>query len=108
LVLIGLGASLEVLAQNPTGNTPLHAAVAGAAGESLAPLLVALGADARIAAPDGLTALHLAAARGFDALCRLLVARGAERSAVTDDGQTAADLARARGHAALALWLDIP
>ena len=31
LVLIGLGASLEVLAQNPTGNTPLHAAVAGAA-----------------------------------------------------------------------------
>src|SRR5690606_10112552 len=45
LVLIGLGAPRDAVSQNPMANTPLHACIAGAAGESLAPMLIALGAD---------------------------------------------------------------
>jgi ankyrin repeat protein len=105
-VLIGLGCPLEVHAQNPTANTPLHAAIAGAAGEHLAPLLIALGARVDAVGADGVTALHLAAARGFEALCRLLVARGLDRPALTADGKTASDLARERGYPGLGSWLD--
>lgn len=105
-VLIGLGCPLEVRAQNPTANTPLHAAIAGAAGEQLAPLLIALGARVDTVGGDGVTALHLAAARGFESLCRLLVARGMDRLALTADGKTASDLARERGYPGLGSWLD--
>jgi len=107
-VLIGLGASLETVAQNPTANTPLHAAIAGAAGETLAPLLVALGAPVAAPGGEGITPLHLAAVRGFDTLSRLLVARGASSSALTEEGHTPADLAASRGHNALAAWLGHP
>lgn len=105
-VLLGLGAPLDVAAQNPSANTPLHAAIAGADGERSAPLLIALGADVGALGADGVSTLHLAAARGFDALCRVLIARGVDRSLRTSEGHSAADLARARGHAALAAWLD--
>jgi len=105
-VLVGLGAPLEATAQNPTANRPLHAAIAGASGVTLAPLLLALGADPLAPAGNGITSLHLAAARGFDALCRLLVTRGVDRLARNEEGQSAGDLARERGHFALAAWLD--
>lgn len=105
-VLLGLGAPLNATAQNPTANTPLHAAIAGAAGERIAPLLIALGADALALGGEQITTLHLAAARGYEPLCRLLLARGVVRGARSRDGHTAADLARERGHAALAAWLD--
>jgi uncharacterized protein len=75
LVLIGLGAPLDATSQNPMANTPLHAGIAGAAGESLAPLLIALGADVHHVGGSGVNALHLAASRGFEPLSRLLLAR---------------------------------
>ncbi|HVT34251.1 MAG TPA: ankyrin repeat domain-containing protein [Nevskiaceae bacterium] len=107
LVLIGLGAPLEARSTNPMENTPLHAALAGAAGESLAPLLVALGADVKTIGGSGVGALHLAASRGFEPLCKLLLSRGAPLQAKTDDGKTAAALARERGHLATAAMLEL-
>lgn len=107
LVLIGLGASLTATSQNPMQNTPLHAGIAGAGGEQLAPLLMALGSDVHHVGGSGVTALHLAASRGFEALCRLLIARGADRAAKTEDGKLAADLARERGHLPTAAALEL-
>ena len=106
LVLVGLGAPLDAISQNPTRNTPMQAAIAGAAGETLAPLLLAFGAPVNHVGGGGHTALHLAAARGLEPLCRLLLNRGAERLAKTEDGKTAADIARERGHPATAALLE--
>ncbi|WP_370308200.1 ankyrin repeat domain-containing protein [Sinimarinibacterium flocculans] len=107
LVLIGVGAPLDAVSQNPMANTPLHAGIAGAAGESLAPLLIALGANVLHVGGSGVNALHLAASRGFEPLCRLLLARGIDRLARTEDGKTAAELARERGHLAVAAALEL-
>lgn len=107
LVLVGMGAPLEAISQNPMQNTPLHAGIAGAGGEQLAPLLMALGASPHYVGGSGITALHLAASRGFEALCRLLLARGADRAARTEDGKIAADLARDRGHLPTAAALEL-
>jgi ankyrin repeat protein len=105
-VLIGLGAPLEAISQNPMSNTPLHASIAGAGGELLAPLLLAFGADPVHVGGSGVGALHLAASRGFDGLCGLLIKRGADRDAQTEDGKTAAQLARERGHMTTAALLE--
>jgi len=107
LTLIGLGAELDAVSTNPMANTPMHAAIAGAAGESLAPLLIALGADVHYVGGSGVNALHLAASRGFESLCRLLTARGVDRTQVTEDNKTAAEIARERGHLAVAANLDL-
>lgn len=107
LVLVGMGAPLEAISQNPMQNTPLHAGIAGAGSEQLAPLLMALGANPNHVGGSGVTALHLAATRGFEALCRLLLARGVERLARTEDGKTAAELARERGHLPTAAALEL-
>jgi uncharacterized protein len=107
LVLIGLGAPLGAISQNPMANTPLHAGIAGAAGESLAPLLIALGAEVHHVGGSGVNALHLAASRGFEPLSRLLLARGVDRLARTEDGKTAADIARERGHLGVAAMLEL-
>lgn len=106
LVLVGLGAPIDSVSENPMQNTPMHAAIAGAAGEQLAPLLISFGADVHHVGGSGVTALHLAASRGFSALCRLLMARGVDRSARTEDGKTAADIARERGHLDLVQLLE--
>lgn len=106
-VLIGVGAALDAISTNPMANTPMHAAIAGAAGESLAPLLIGIGADVTYTGGSGVTALHLAASRGFESLCRLLLARGAERLAKTEDGKTAAEIARERGHLGTAALLEL-
>lgn len=107
LVLVGLGAPQGAISTNPMQNTPLHAAIAGAGGESLAPLLLALGSDPLYVGGSGVSALHLAASRGFESLCRLLLARGADRLAKTEDGKTAADIARERGHLATVAALEL-
>lgn len=106
-VLLGLAAPLDAVSQNPMANTPMHAAIAGAAGESLAPLLIGFGSNVNHVGGSGVTALHLAASRGFEALCKLLLARGAARQARTEDGKAAADLARDRGHLATAALLEL-
>jgi uncharacterized protein len=79
----------------------------GAAGESLAPLLIALGADVHHVGGSGVNALHLAASRGFEPLSRLLLARGVDRLARTEDGKTAAEIARERGHLGVAAMLEL-
>ena len=107
LVLVGLGAPLGLASTNPMQNTPLHAAIAGAGGETLAPLLLALGSDPLYIGGSGVSGLHLAASRGFESLCRLLLARGADRLAKTEDGKTAAEIARERGHLATAAALEL-
>lgn len=107
LVLVGLGAPLDALSQNPMQNTPMHAAIAGAAGEALAPLLMGFGASLKIVGGSGVTPLHLAASRGFEGLCKLLLARGLDRNAKTEDGKTAAEIARERGHLGTAAILEL-
>lgn len=107
LVLVGLGAPLGIASTNPMSNTPLDAAIAGAGGETLAPLLLALGADPLTVGGSGVTSLHLAASRGFENLSRLLLARGADRHAKTEDGKTAIDIARERGHLATVAALEL-
>jgi|TARA_R110000822_G_scaffold82153_12_gene194492 ankyrin repeat protein len=106
LVLIGLGAPIDSISENPMQNTPMHAAIAGPAGEQMAPLLIGFGADVHHVGGSGITALHLAATRGFNGLTRLLMARGVDRSLKTEDDKTAADLARERGHLDVAHLLD--
>ena len=106
LVLIGLGAPIDSISENPMQNTPMHAAIAGPAGEQMAPLLIGFGADVHHVGGSGITALHLAASRGFNGLTRLLMARGVDRSLKTEDDKTAADLARERGHLDVAHLLD--
>ena len=106
LVLIGLGAPIDSISENPMQNTPMHAAIAGPAGEQMAPLLIGFGADVHHVGDSGITALHLAATRGFNGLTRLLMARGVDRSLKTEDDKTAADLARERGHLDVAHLLD--
>ena len=58
-------------------------------------LAVALGVDVNAANANGDTALHTAAARGYDTVIELLVAHGASPSIINLDGQTALALARA-------------
>ncbi|MDM4772787.1 ankyrin repeat domain-containing protein [Solimonas sp. SE-A11] len=106
-VLLGLGAPMEAISQNPMSNTPMHAAIAGPAGEALAPLLIGFGADVKYVGGSGVSALHLAASRGFDGLCKLLLSRGADRAGLTEDGKTAAEIARERGHLNTAAILDL-
>ena len=106
LALIGLGAPIDSISENPMQNTPMHAAIAGPAGEQMAPLLIGFGADVHHVGGSGITALHLAATRGFNGLTRLLMARGVDRSLKTEDDKTAADLARERGHLDVAHLLD--
>ncbi len=108
LLLVALGAPLEAVSENPMQNTPLHAGIAGAGGEQLAPLLLALGANAQHVGGSGINSLHLAALRGYEPLVRLLLARGADRMGKSEDGKTAADLARERGHLATAAALELP
>lgn len=107
LTLIGLGAPLDEISQNPIRNTPMHAAIAGVGAERQAPLMIALGADVAYIGGSGVSALHLAASRGLEALCKLLLSRGADRLAKTEDGKTAAELARDRGHLATAAMLEL-
>jgi ankyrin repeat protein len=99
--LIDNGAPLDALSTNAIRNTPLHAALAGATNPTLVRRLIFAGADVEARGENGIQPLHLAAARGDQALCDLLIARGADPQATMDDGTTPAKLAAARGFATL-------
>jgi ankyrin repeat protein len=101
-LLLGRGASLQALSTNYMANTPLHAAVAGKQDLEVVTLLVERGADVNARGATGVTALHLAASRGNEALVEFLLRRGASPSARLDDGKTPAIVAREHGHETVA------
>jgi ankyrin repeat protein len=103
--LIDAGADLKAISGNSTGNTPLHAALAGRGDEELILRMLMAGADASTAAVDGYTPLHVAASRGNQRMCDLLIQYRAQPSAKMKDGRTPADIAAERGHDALAAHL---
>jgi uncharacterized protein len=104
-VLIEAGADLKTLSANSTGNTPLHAALAGRGDEELVLRMLMAGADASAGAADGYTPLHVAASRGNQRMCDLLIRYRAQPSAKMKDGRTPADIASERSHDALADYL---
>lgn len=68
--------------------------------------LLELGAELDLADSDGWTALHHAAACGYDHNVRLLVEHQANTAATTDTGLTAHQLAAKNGHVLLAQSLQ--
>jgi uncharacterized protein len=105
LRLIEAGADLKAISENTTGNTPLHAAIAGRCDEELISTLLTAGADPGVATAEGYTPLHVAASRGNRRVCDWLLERGAAPSARMKDGKTPADIAGERGHSALSDYL---
>lgn len=104
--LIAAGADLKAISANTTGNTPLHAAIAGRCDEEVIFSMLDAGADAGVATAEGYTPLHVAASRGNQRVCDLLLEYGAAPSARMKDGKTPADIAAERGHAPLADYLN--
>lgn len=99
--LLDRGADPGALSRNRSGNTALHAALAGRRFET-ARLLVERGADVNAADAEGWTPVHLAAHSGDEDMVRFLLERGASPIAVNANGQIAADLAEQNGHEAVA------
>jgi ankyrin repeat protein len=66
--------------------------------ESMAKLLLDLGADVRAARQDGATALLIAAACGYLHVSKLLLENGADVQAAMEDGAAALTLAAQSGH----------
>lgn len=103
-VLLGAGADVHAVADNPMRIQPLHAAAAGRHA-AVAAQLIRAGADVHATQSHGYTPLHSAARNGDAALVEALLAAGADPAASTDDGRTPAQLAAAAGHADLAARL---
>lgn len=95
-LLLAAGADLGVRSKNSTGNTPLHAAVAGKRHEIVV-LLVEAGADVNAQDADGWTPLHLAAHIGMRDSVLYLIAHGADPSIPTNAGQTPLQTAERAG-----------
>lgn len=102
--LLDAGADVGVLSDNPTRNTPLHAALAGVRDAELIRRLIDAGAEVNAVGGGGLTPLHLAAARGDIELIEMLLAAGA-RSTQSDAAKWPEDFADERGHPAAAARL---
>jgi uncharacterized protein len=102
--LIGAGADLNSVAENPMRIQPLHAAAAGRHND-IAVLLIDAGAEVNAKQSHGWTPLHSAAANGDGELVERLVAAGADPAATNDDGKTAADIATDSGQKKIAARL---
>ncbi len=94
--LIGQGASVNRPAENTSGVTPLHSAVAGRS-SGVVELLVGSGADVNARQHGGYTPLMGAAVAGRKDLVDYLVAHGADPGIRSDEGKTAHDLAVEKG-----------
>lgn len=91
---------------NRLGWTPLHyAASKGHAGT--VKMLIARKAIINAPAPDGTTALMMAAFSGSEPVVRMLISAGADVTTRNLQGKSAVDWARLRKHDALAAKLDV-
>ena len=95
-VLAAAGANLNATAND--GSTPLMAAIGRneQAAAAVARQLVEAGANVDVADDNGGTALHRAAASGFNEIVKVLAHRGANLEARNRQGQTPLMLARPR------------
>ena len=105
--MLGSTFTADVLRDLPTGNTPLHAALA-ANHASVASLLIGNGADLNAADAAGWRPLHLAAANNSVDVINTLIAQGAEATATNNDGLTPLAVAKQRGHKEAAALLERP
>ena len=98
-LLLAAGADHSVRSKNPTGNTPLHAAVAGKR-HDIVELLIEAGADVNAQDADGWTPLNLAAHEGAPETVSLLLANGADQLIPANSGQTPVQTAEREGKTA--------
>ena len=104
-LLVGGGADVDAVADNPMRIRPLHAAAAGRH-TAVALALIAAGADVNAPQQHGWTPLHTAAHNGDIVLVDALIGAGARVDATNDDGSTAGELAVAADHPELARLLS--
>ena len=97
--LLERGADINHRYRESDGYTMLMA-VSGATDDDnpTVPFLLEHGADPNVAAPNGKTAVHLAAMNGRLGHVRRLLAAGADPAAEDRTGKTPADYAQDRGH----------
>lgn len=98
-LLLAAGADLRQRSANATGNTALHAAVAGKR-QPLVELLVEAGADPNATDAGGWTPLALAAHEGEVATVRYLLAHGADPTIANAAGDTPLAIAERAGRRA--------
>lgn len=98
LDLISRGADVNIISNNELRTPPLHAAIAGEAGDNVIAALIEQGAQIH---GGDLPPLHLAAANGRLGAVRLLLAAGADRRELSREGKTAGDCAHENGHSEL-------
>jgi uncharacterized protein len=97
-------ADVLAVSRNPTGNTPLHAALAGNHA-FVAGLLLGAGGDVNARDANGWSPLHIAAANNNLDSMASLVAQGADVVAPNREGQTALSLAQEKNHREAAAFL---
>ncbi len=104
-ILLAHDAEVGAPSKNPSGNTPLHAALA-ANQQMTAGLLLGAGADVNAADANGWRPLHLAAANGNLESMKALVAQGADLAATNAEGVTPLALAEQKGRHEAAAFLQ--
>ena len=89
-------------ARDAYGWTPLMRAVYENRGEAVSVLLEDASIDVNNRDDQGITALHLAAVKGYVTIARMLIDRGADPSAADLEGRTPVTIAQSRGHKEMA------
>ena len=92
-LLLAHGADVAATSKNSTGNTALHAALAGNH-KLVAGLIIGGGGDVNAADAAGWRPLHLAASHNNLDAMKALIAQGAEVNAANAQGQTPLSLAQ--------------
>ncbi|HEX7167346.1 MAG TPA: ankyrin repeat domain-containing protein [Acidimicrobiales bacterium] len=102
---VGYGARIAAVGDN--GRTVLHGLASSRDGSPLLRFVVDLGVDPNTQDATGWTALHLAAANGYERNVEALLAAGASPSVTTRHGLSPADVAARNGHDGIAARLRV-